>query len=80
MFPREHMKTSRAGDVNPEPIPSRRGLLEYSQYREIWTTLSALRLGLGCTPRAWGPRNFLCPPSTRSEYVLVTYATLSVQH
>jgi hypothetical protein len=25
------------GDVNPGPVPSRRGLLEDSQYCEIWT-------------------------------------------
>jgi hypothetical protein len=33
-------------NVNPGPVSSRHGLLEGSLYREIWTVLSALRLGL----------------------------------
>jgi hypothetical protein len=28
--------------------------------------------------RAWGPRNVLWTPSTRSEYVLITYVSLFV--
>jgi hypothetical protein len=39
-------------DVNSEPVPSRRGMLEDSPYREIWTTLSVMQLTitahLGC--------------------------------
>jgi hypothetical protein len=52
--------------------------LEDNLYREIWTALSALRFGHGCTPRVSELRNVLCLPSIRSEYVLVTYATLFI--
>jgi hypothetical protein len=68
-----------AGDVNPGPISSWRGLHKGSLYREIWTGLSDLRLELGHTPRAWEPRNVLWTQSKGSEYILITYAVLFVQ-
>jgi hypothetical protein len=34
------------GDVNPGPIPSRRGLLEDSLYHEIWDALSIMLLAM----------------------------------
>jgi hypothetical protein len=40
-----------------------------------------LRCGLleDSAPRVWGSKNILWHPSTRSEYILITYAALSIQ-
>jgi hypothetical protein len=67
------------GDLNLRPISSRRGLLEGSLYREIWSVLFVMQLSHDHAPRAWRPSNVPWTPSMGSEYVLITYAVLFVQ-
>jgi hypothetical protein len=70
MFPQEHMKTSHRMMWIPDAWGQS---LSWDMNCIVYHAT-----GHDHTPRVWGFRNVLWPPSTRSEYVLVTYATLSV--
>jgi hypothetical protein len=79
MFPWEHMKTSHRVMWILDPSPQ-----DVSCLRTVYIMRYGLRVchvtGHDYAPKAWGPRNVLCPPWIRREYILITYATLSVQH
>jgi hypothetical protein len=78
MFSREHIKTYGWMMQIPNPSPQDMACLR-TIYIVRYGPRDCYATDHDRAPKSWGPRNVTWIPFTGSEYILITYAVMSVQ-